>query len=129
MNVTCTNGLYVLKFLHARFKAKSRTSSRPFHAHCEDADLSVMALAFQSNNDEEDTETFSLGVPGMSELVVTAALNSRIKFDRTDVEFSKREVIAMQPKLASRISLVVRWQTTTDSCANSPRCSKYPSTR
>jgi sodium/potassium-transporting ATPase subunit alpha len=52
-----------------------------------------MYSAFESNNDQEDTETFSLGAPGMSELVATAALNSRIKFDRTDVEFSKREVM------------------------------------
>jgi sodium/potassium-transporting ATPase subunit alpha len=52
-----------------------------------------MYSAFQSNNDEEDTATFSLDTPGMSELVATAALNSRIKFDRTDVEFAKREIM------------------------------------
>ena len=52
-----------------------------------------MYSAFQSNNDEEETETFSLTAPGMDELVATAALNSRIKFDRTDVEFSKREIM------------------------------------
>jgi sodium/potassium-transporting ATPase subunit alpha len=52
-----------------------------------------MYSAFQSNNDGQDTETFSLSAPGMNELVATAALNSRIKFDRTDVEFSKRELM------------------------------------
>ncbi|KAI0303351.1 aminophospholipid-transporting P-type ATPase [Multifurca ochricompacta] len=52
-----------------------------------------MFSAFQSNNDEEDTATFSLDAPGMSELVATAALNSRIKFDRTDVAFAKREIM------------------------------------
>ncbi|KAI0285240.1 aminophospholipid-transporting P-type ATPase [Russula brevipes] len=52
-----------------------------------------MYSAFQSNNDEEDTANFSLDAPGMNELVATAALNSRIKFDRTDVEFAKREIM------------------------------------
>jgi sodium/potassium-transporting ATPase subunit alpha len=52
-----------------------------------------MYSAFQSNNDEQDTENFSLAAPGMDELVATALLNSRIKFDRTDVEFSKREIM------------------------------------
>lgn len=52
-----------------------------------------MYSAFQSNNDEQDTETFSLDAPGMDELVATAALNSRIKFNNTDVEFSRREIM------------------------------------
>ena len=52
-----------------------------------------MFSAFQSNNDEEETAEFSLAAPGMSELVATAVLNSRIKFDRTDVVFSKREIM------------------------------------
>lgn len=52
-----------------------------------------MYSAFQSNNDEQDTANFSLDAPGMSELVATAALNSRIKFDRTDVPFSSREIM------------------------------------
>ncbi|KAI9508826.1 aminophospholipid-transporting P-type ATPase [Russula earlei] len=52
-----------------------------------------MFSAFQSNNDEQDTATFTLDAPGMNELVATAALNSRIKFDRVDVEFSKREIM------------------------------------
>jgi sodium/potassium-transporting ATPase subunit alpha len=49
--------------------------------------------AFQSNNDEQDTATFSVDAPGMSELVATAALNSRIKFDRTDIAFAQREIM------------------------------------
>ncbi|KAH8980852.1 aminophospholipid-transporting P-type ATPase [Lactarius hatsudake] len=52
-----------------------------------------MFSAFQSNNDEQDTQNFSLDAPGMGELVATAALNSRIKFDRTDVPFSNREIM------------------------------------
>ncbi|KAI9433924.1 aminophospholipid-transporting P-type ATPase [Lactarius indigo] len=52
-----------------------------------------MFSAFQSNNDEQDTPNFSLDAPGMSELVATAALNSRIKFGRTDVPFSEREIM------------------------------------
>jgi sodium/potassium-transporting ATPase subunit alpha len=52
-----------------------------------------MYSAFQSNNDNQDTETFSLNAPGMNELVATAVLNSRIKFDRADIEFSKREIM------------------------------------
>jgi sodium/potassium-transporting ATPase subunit alpha len=52
-----------------------------------------MFSAFQSNNDEQETANFSLATPGMDELVATAVLNSRIKFDRTDVEFAKREIM------------------------------------
>ena len=52
-----------------------------------------MFSAFQSNNDELETERFSLAAPGMDELVATALLNSRIKFDRTDVEFANREIM------------------------------------
>ncbi len=52
-----------------------------------------MFSAFQSNNDEQETENFSLAAPGMDELVATAVLNSRIKFDRTDIEFTKREIM------------------------------------
>jgi sodium/potassium-transporting ATPase subunit alpha len=52
-----------------------------------------MYSAFQSNNDEQETAEFSLVAPGMDELMATAILNSRIKFDRTDVEFAKREIM------------------------------------
>jgi len=52
-----------------------------------------MFSAFQSNNDEQETADFSLTAPGMNELVATAVLNSRIKFDRNDVEFAKREIM------------------------------------
>ena len=52
-----------------------------------------MFSAFQSNNDEQETERFSLAAPGMDELAATALLNSRIKFDRTDVEFANREIM------------------------------------
>ncbi|KZT24017.1 aminophospholipid-transporting P-type ATPase [Neolentinus lepideus HHB14362 ss-1] len=52
-----------------------------------------MSSAFQSNNDEQETENFSFDKPGMSELVSNASLNSRIKFDRTDVPFSERMIL------------------------------------
>lgn len=52
-----------------------------------------MYTAFQSNNDEENTPPFSLDAPGMRELVDIAALNSRIKFDRTDVPFEERQIL------------------------------------
>ena len=52
-----------------------------------------MFSAFQSNNDEQETAEFSLAAPGMNELVATAILNSRIKFDRTDVGFAQREIM------------------------------------
>ncbi|TFK45629.1 aminophospholipid-transporting P-type ATPase [Heliocybe sulcata] len=52
-----------------------------------------MYSAFQSNNDEQETENFSFDKPGMSELVSNASLNSRIKFDRTNVPFSERTIL------------------------------------
>ncbi|EPQ58706.1 aminophospholipid-transporting P-type ATPase [Gloeophyllum trabeum ATCC 11539] len=52
-----------------------------------------MYTAFQSNNDEAETESFSFDKPGMSELVSNASLNSRIKFDRTDVPFGERTIL------------------------------------
>jgi len=88
-----------------------------------------MALAFQSNNDQEDTETLSLDAPGRSELVATAALNSRIKFDRTDVEFSKREVMGDATEIGLA-HFAGRSLADYDGCLREfPRCSKYPSTR
>lgn len=47
----------------------------------------------QSNNDEDDTLSFSIEAPGMSETVDIAALNSRVKFDKTDVSFDKRQIL------------------------------------
>lgn len=52
-----------------------------------------MFSAFQSDNDEQDTPNFALDAPGMNDMVSIAALNSRIKFDRTDVPFTNREVL------------------------------------
>ncbi|KDQ59725.1 hypothetical protein JAAARDRAFT_192199 [Jaapia argillacea MUCL 33604] len=52
-----------------------------------------MYSAFQSNNDEQDVESFNIDKGGMRELVDVAALNSRIKFDRTDVPFDKRAIL------------------------------------
>lgn len=52
-----------------------------------------MYTAFQSNNDEEGVEAFSIGGSGMSDMVDIATLNSRIKFDKTDIPFDKREIL------------------------------------
>jgi sodium/potassium-transporting ATPase subunit alpha len=47
----------------------------------------------QSNNDSETTATFSLEAPGMREMVDIATLNSKIKFDKTDVPFDQRAIL------------------------------------
>ncbi|KAJ7063657.1 aminophospholipid-transporting P-type ATPase [Mycena amicta] len=52
-----------------------------------------MYSAFQSNNDEETTAPFSLQGSGMSEMVDIAALNSRVKFDKSDVPFDQRQIL------------------------------------
>jgi len=52
-----------------------------------------MYSAFQSNNDEQTTESFSMQASGMSEMVDIAALNSRVKFDKTDVPFEQRGIL------------------------------------
>ncbi|KAF8881938.1 aminophospholipid-transporting P-type ATPase [Gymnopilus junonius] len=52
-----------------------------------------MSSAFQSNNDEETTTKFSMDSSGMREMVDIAALNSRVKFDRTDIPFEQRNIL------------------------------------
>ena len=52
-----------------------------------------MYSAFQSNNDDQTTETFTIKASGMQEVVDIAALNSRVKFDRTDIPFEQREIL------------------------------------
>ena len=52
-----------------------------------------MFSAFQSNNDADDTATFALAEPGMQEITDIAALNSNVKFDRTDVPFDQRRIL------------------------------------
>ncbi|KAF7323324.1 Cation-ATPase-N domain-containing protein [Mycena chlorophos] len=52
-----------------------------------------MYSAFQSNNDEDTTAPFSLQASGMTEMVDIAALNSRVKFDKTDVPFDQRQIL------------------------------------
>lgn len=37
--------------------------------------------------------TFSIEAPGMREMVDIAALNSRVKFDKTDVPFDQRAIL------------------------------------
>ncbi|KAJ6583163.1 aminophospholipid-transporting P-type ATPase [Mycena vulgaris] len=51
-----------------------------------------MFSAFQSNNDDATTVPFSLEASGMAEMVDIAALNSRVKFDKTDVPFGQRQI-------------------------------------
>ncbi|KAI0648406.1 aminophospholipid-transporting P-type ATPase [Trametes meyenii] len=52
-----------------------------------------MFTAFQSNNDSETTESFAIDAPGMREIVDIAALNSHVKFDRTDLPFDQRKIL------------------------------------
>lgn len=51
-----------------------------------------MYTAFQSNNDSDSVEAFSISAPGMREMVDIAALNSRVKFDKMDVPFDQRTI-------------------------------------
>ena len=52
-----------------------------------------MFSAFQSNNDSDTTEPFALDAPGMREMADIAALNSHVKFDKTDVPFEQRRIL------------------------------------
>ncbi|KZT74065.1 aminophospholipid-transporting P-type ATPase [Daedalea quercina L-15889] len=52
-----------------------------------------MYTAFQSNNDADATEAFNANASGMREMVDIAALNSRVKFDKTDVPFDQRQIL------------------------------------
>jgi len=52
-----------------------------------------MYSAFQSNNDDQTTLPFSMDATGMQEIVDIAALNSRVKFDKTDVSFDQRAIL------------------------------------
>ena len=47
----------------------------------------------KSNNDDPETSAFNIKAPGLQELVDAAALNSNIKFDRTDVPFAQRNIL------------------------------------
>jgi sodium/potassium-transporting ATPase subunit alpha len=49
--------------------------------------------AYSGGADEDGVEAFEVGKPGMEELVDVAALNSKIKFDKTDVPFAQREIL------------------------------------
>lgn len=52
-----------------------------------------MYSAFQSNNDDADTTPFTIDKPGMREMADISTLNSRVKFDKTDVPFAKRQIL------------------------------------
>src|ERR1700722_6965660 len=64
-----------------------------FQVSCLAAAVRSLTHYLQSNNDDEDTGVFKLVAPGMAEMVDIAALNSRVKFDHTDVPFEKREIL------------------------------------
>lgn len=51
------------------------------------------SLFLQSNNDSADTTAFNPTDPGMREMLSIATLNSRVKFNRTDVPFTQREIL------------------------------------
>ncbi|CAA7265292.1 unnamed protein product [Cyclocybe aegerita] len=53
----------------------------------------TMYSAFQSNNDDQTTKSFSTDASGLKEMVDIAALNSRVKFDRTDMPFDQRVIL------------------------------------
>lgn len=53
----------------------------------------ALIISFQSNNDTESTEAFAIDTPGMREMVDIAALNSHVKFDRTDLPFDQRKIL------------------------------------
>lgn len=53
----------------------------------------MMVSAFQSNNDALDIETFHPTQSGMREMIDVSALNSRVKFNRTDVPFEERDIL------------------------------------
>ncbi|KAF7974995.1 hypothetical protein HWV62_10595 [Athelia sp. TMB] len=52
-----------------------------------------MMSAFQSNNDGQDTALFDIQSSGMQEMVDISALNSRVKFDKTDIPFDQRQIL------------------------------------
>ncbi|KAK7034669.1 hypothetical protein VNI00_012311 [Paramarasmius palmivorus] len=52
-----------------------------------------MFTAFQSNNDENDVAKFTASASGMKEIIDIAALNCRVKFDKTDVPFAQRQIL------------------------------------
>ncbi|KAF8328688.1 aminophospholipid-transporting P-type ATPase [Cantharellus anzutake] len=52
-----------------------------------------MVSAFQSNNDTLEMETFHPSQGSMGEMIDIAALNSRVKFNRTDVPFEQRDIL------------------------------------
>ena len=53
-----------------------------------------MYTAFHSQNDTDDVKPFAIQEVGMEELVMNCTLNSKVRFDRMDVDFSKIEILA-----------------------------------
>src|ERR1700753_3991182 len=52
-----------------------------------------MFSAFQSNNDAQETASFSIKETGMQEMVDISALNSRVKVDNVNIPFEQREIL------------------------------------
>ena len=53
----------------------------------------TMYTDFQANNDEHYAKQLTSDAINMSKIFIGTALNSRIKFNRTDVPFAEREVL------------------------------------
>jgi sodium/potassium-transporting ATPase subunit alpha len=53
-----------------------------------------MYTSFQSQNDSDEVKQFSMTEVGMEDLVMNCTLNSKVRFDRMDVDFSEREILA-----------------------------------
>ncbi|KAL8280278.1 hypothetical protein RQP46_007392 [Phenoliferia psychrophenolica] len=53
----------------------------------------VMYTDFQANNDDDEAKPLSIAATNMTTIIDVCALNSKIKFNRTDIPFSQREVL------------------------------------
>ena len=53
----------------------------------------TMYTDFQANNDEDYAKSLTKDAINMNKIISNTALNSRIKFNRTDVPFADREVL------------------------------------
>lgn len=54
---------------------------------------SVMYTDFQANNDDDEVQPVTIAAKNMSAIIDVCALNSKVKFNRTDCPFSQREIL------------------------------------
>lgn len=52
-----------------------------------------MLSAFESHNDEAEVKTFTKHDQGVSEILEICTLCSKVKFDKTDIPFERREIL------------------------------------